>query len=520
MSEGELPLAARDHHAARWHEPIIMELGRPGQRGIHVPPVEEEIAAAVGRVEVPEPVRRRAPPALPELSQPEVLRHYLRLSQEVHSVDLAVAIGEGTCTVKYNPRVNERLARLPQIADLHPLQDEETVQGILEIMYRLGRFLCAISGMEEFSFQPGGGAHGVYTNASIIRAYHAARGEAGRRDEIITTVFSHPCNAGCAATAGFKVITLMPEETGYPSVEALKAALSERTAGLMITNPEDTGLYNPHVAEFTRLVHEAGGLCAYDQANGNVLLGIARAAEAGFDLCQFNLHKTFGTPHSAIGQACGAVGVRRELARFLPVPVVGCRDGRYFLDYDRPESIGRVRQFHGNAQTVLRAYAWIRALGAEGLRRVAETAALNNSYLVKQITAIPGVALPYGEGKVRLDQARYSWEPLTRETGVGTEDIRRRMVDYGVVNYFTSHEPWLVPEPFTLEPTETPTREDLDTFAAVLRAIAEEAYANPELVRSAPHRSTISQIDHDAIDDPKRWAMTWRAYRAKGLDYG
>jgi len=257
-------------------------------------------------------MQRRQAPKLPELSQPEVLRHFLRLSQEVHSMDVALAIGEGTCTLKYNPRINEELAWRPLVAELHPLQSEETVQGILEILYSLARYLCAISGLDEFSLQPGGGAHGVYTNASIIRAYHAGRGDAGTRDEIITTVFSHPCDGGCPATAGFKVITLMPDEAGFPSVGALQAVLSERTAGLMMTNPEDTGLFNPQVKEFTRLVHAAGGLCAYDQANGNPLLGIARAREAGFDLCQFNLHKTFGTPHSSIGQSCGAVGARTD----------------------------------------------------------------------------------------------------------------------------------------------------------------------------------------------------------------
>ncbi len=519
MIEAESKITLRRFHAARWNEPIILELGSPGQRGIHVPPVEPELAAEVGPVAVPESMRRRQPPALPELAQHQVLRHYLRLTQETHSLDLALAIGEGTCTLKYNPRVNEEIARLPQVADLHPLQDEATVQGMLEVLYRLARYLCEISGMDEFSFQPGGGAHGVYTNASIIRAYHASRGQLGQRDEIITTVFSHPCDGGCPATAGFKVITLMPEETGYPSVEALKAVLSERTAGLMITNPEDTGLYNPHVGEFTRLVHEAGGLCAYDQANGNPLLGIARARDAGFDLCQFNLHKTFGTPHSSIGQSCGAVGATSALAPFLPVPVVVERNGRYAFDYDRPQSIGKVRQFYGNPQTALKAYLWIRALGAEGLRLVAQTAALNNSYLVKKISEIPGVALYYGEGKVRLDQARYSWEPLTRETGVGTQDIERRMVDYGVENYFPSHVPWLVPEPFTLEPAESNSKHDLDTFVEVLRRVAEEARTDPELVKTAPHQSTIGPIDEAAVNDPHRWAFTWRAYKAKGLDY-
>ncbi len=520
MIEAQPRTDLRRHHATRWNEPIILELGQPGRRGVVVSPTEPELAAAVGEVQVPDAVRRREPPALPEMSQPEVLRHYLRLSHEMRSIDVAVAVGEGTCTVKYNPRVAELLARRPQMADLHPLQDEETVQGILQVLHDLGKIMCAVSGLDAFSFQPGGGAHGVYTNASIIRAYHASRGEAERRTEIITSVFSHPCDGGCPATAGFKVITLMPDETGYPGVDAIKAAISERTAGLMITNPEDTGLYNPNIREVTDLVHAAGGLCAYDQANGNPLLGIARAKEAGFDMCQFNLHKTFATPHSAMGQSTGAVGARQELAQFLPAPLVGLRDGTYFLDYDRPQSIGKVRQFYGNAQTVLKAYLWIRSLGAEGLRLVAETAALNNNYLIKKVTEIPGVTLPFGEGATRLDQARYSWEQLYQETGVSSEDIARRVVDFGLGNFFTSHEPWIVPQPFTLEPAETPSREDLDFAAQVYAQVAQEARDNPELVRTAPHQSSIEEIDHDALDDPTRWAMTWRAFKRKGMGHG
>ena len=285
----------RRFHQARWDEPIIFELSRPGQRGILVPEVEPEIRDAVGDVlaTLPEGMRRKQPPDLPELSQPQVVRHYFRLSQETLGTDLNIDVGQGTCTMKYSPKVNEQLVRLPQVADLHPLQDEETVQGILEIMARFEQMLTEISGMDRFSLQPGAGSAAIYANASIIRAYHRSRGELAQRDEIITTIFSHPSDAACAKTAGFKVITLYPDEDGYPDLAALKAAVSERTAGLMITNPEDTGIFNPRIAEFVQVVHDAGGLCAYDQANANGILGITRAGDAGFDLCHFNLHKTF-----------------------------------------------------------------------------------------------------------------------------------------------------------------------------------------------------------------------------------
>jgi glycine dehydrogenase subunit 2 len=311
----------RRFHQARWDEPIIFELSVPEQRAVLVPEPQDGIKETIGHVldDLPPKMRRNNPPQLPELSQPQVLRHYIRLSQENLGTDVNIDVGQGTCTMKYSPKINDQLARAPKMIDLHPLQDEETVQGALEILYRFEQILKEISGMDRFSLQPGAGSAGIYTNAAIIRAYHAARGEA-HRDEIITTIFSHPSDAACAKTAGFRIITLYPDENGYPDLEALKAALSERTAGLMITNPEDTGIFNPAIDEFVDLVHQVGGLCAYDQANANGILGITRAREAGFDLCQFNLHKTFSSPHGCGGPAVGAVGVTEELARFLPVP--------------------------------------------------------------------------------------------------------------------------------------------------------------------------------------------------------
>jgi len=233
------------------------------------------------------------------------------------------------------------------MAEIHPLQDEDTVQGILEIMYRFERMLKEISGMDRFSFQSQAGSQSIYTCAAIMRAYHQANGEASQRDEVITTIFSHPSNAACAKVTGYKVITLYPDEDGYPDLIALKEAVSERTAGLMITNPEDTGIFNPKITEFVKVVHDAGGLCFYDQANANGILGITRARDAGFDMCHFNLHKTFATPHGCGGPGGGAAGVSKELAKFLPVPVVGCDGSRYFLDYDRPDSIGKIRSFYG-----------------------------------------------------------------------------------------------------------------------------------------------------------------------------
>ncbi len=505
----------RRFHQARWDEPIIYELSTEGERGLLVPEVEEEIEEAVGDgvSKIPECMRRKRPPNPPQLSQPEVLRHYLRLSQETLGADLNIDVGQGTCTMKYSPKVNEELARSAKVTELHPLQDEDTVQGILEIMYKMDLFLREISGLDQFSFQPGGGAQALFAIASIIRAYHQDRGET-QRDEIITTIFSHPVNAAAAAVAGFKVITLYPDEDGYPDIQALKAAVSERTAGLMITNPEDTGIFNPRIAEFTWIVHEAGGLCSYDQANANGILGITRAKEAGFDLCFFNLHKTFSSPHGCGGPAVGALGVTRELARYLPRPTVEFDGRKYRLNYDMPHSIGKVRSFYGAVPVVLRAYAWVMSLGAEGLREVAEIAVLNNNYLLKKVREIPGASAPYARGRHRMEQVRYSFEELARETGVGTEDVQRRMFDFGV-HYWTSHHPWVVPEPFTLEPTESYSRKELDEYVAILRHVAREAYTDPDKVRNAPYNSVVHKIDHAALDDPSRWAVTWRAYLKK-----
>ena len=505
------------YHQACWDEPIIFELCRAGQRGLLVSPVEPEIKEQVGDVlsSLPGRLRRKQPPALPELSEVHVLRHYLRLSQENLGAGLIADMGMATSTVKYNPPIHEQFARSPKLTELHPLQDEGTVQGILEVIYRFEQILKEISGMQRFSFQPRAGSAAIYTNASIMRAYHASRGDVPQRDEIITTIFSHPSDAACPRAAGFKIITLYPEESGYPSLDALKAAVSERTAGLFITNPDDTGIFNPRIDEFVQVVHQAGGLAAYDQANANGLLGITRAADAGFDLCHFNLHKTFSTPHASGGPGAGASGVTESLARFLPVPTVEFDGTRYTLDYCHPDSIGKVGPFYGVVANILRAYAWVMGLGADGLREVAEIAVLNNNYLLKKMLEIPGISAPYAEGKRRIEQVRYSCEQLTQETGIHSVDMAQRAADFGV-HFFLSHHPFVVPEPATIEPTESYSQADLDEHAAIIARIAEEARCDPELVRTAPHNAPSHQIaDQSSFDDPARWAMTWRAYRRK-----
>ncbi len=508
----------RDYRAPHWDEPLIMEQSVPGERGVMVPLAEDEVKAAVGDAAqyIPAGLRRDGAPDLPEISQHQALRHYLRLSQMTLGMDLGSDISEGTCTMKYSPKMHEELVRYHKQADLHPLQDEATMQGLLQIVYDCGEYLKSISGMDAITLQPGGGSHAVYTNACVMRAYFAARGELPQRNEMITTIFSHPCDAATPMVAGFKVITVMPDENGYPDLEAVKAAVSKKTAGCMITNPEDTGIYNPRIDEYVKVIHDAGGLCFTDQANANGILGYARARDAGFDACHFNLHKTFSSPHGCEGPATGAYLVGDTLAPFLPVPLVVKTGEKYHLDFDRPQSIGRVRSFLGNWMGVVRAYAWIRAMGPEGLKAVAEISVINNNYLDKLLMGVRGVSRPYAEGHRRLDQVRYSLEQLQKDTGVGTEAVRDRMVDFGIQSYWMSHHPWVVPEPFTPEPCETYSKADLDEWAAVIQKASDEAYSDPEKVLQAPHNQTIAKMQRlEALEDPQQWAFTWRAYKRK-----
>ena len=507
------------YHAVRWQEPIVYELGGKGRRGFKVPAAEPMVREAVGDVvgTIPPKMRRKAPPPLPELSEPEVLKHFVRLSQQTFGVDSGINVGVGTCTMKYSPRVNEALVRSPKLADLHPLQDEDSVQGVLELMYRVEEMLCEISGMDAFSLQPRGGAHAVFTNARIIDAYLKDRGERDGKDEIVTTVLSHPCNGASPAAAGFRVRTVYPDmKTGIPDVETFKRAVSKRTAGLMITDPYDTGVFDTNLDEYIKIVHEVGGIVAIDQANLNSVVGRLRIGDVGADMCQFNLHKSFSTPHASGGPGCSPIGVKKDLADYLPSPTIERDGGRYRLDFDRPKSIGKVAEFYGVVPNVVRAYGWIRSMGPAGLLETSAAATLNDNYLIRRLSGIRGVTLPWSRTfPIRLQEARFSLETLRKETGIGIEAFNRRVVDYGIQRLFPGHEPWIVPEPFTPEPTESSSKEDLDRFAEIMEAVCNEAYRHRSVFRDAPHNGAIHRVDIKTATDPKRWALTWRAYRRK-----
>ncbi|MGR3781295.1 MAG: aminomethyl-transferring glycine dehydrogenase subunit GcvPB [Albimonas sp.] len=505
-------MTVRAFHAARWAEPVVMELGRPGTRGQMFPAPTAEAAAA--RPAIPAAMRRKSPPKLPELTEFDVQRHFLHLSQMTLGM-MHVSLF-GTCTMKYNSKAAEFLANRPELAETHPHQHDDTVQGTLQIVHEFGAILNALSGMDQFVFQAGGGADAAYTMCATARAYWAARGELGTRDEVVTSVQAHPCNPATAAAAGFKVINLPLEESGYPSLDALKAAIGPRTAMLMINNPDDMGIYNPDIKEWVKAVKAVGGLCFYDHANFNGVMGKLSARELGFDACMFMLHKTFGAPKGGGGPAVGAFGCTAELAPFMPAPVVVEEGGRYRLDHDRPQSCGKIREFLGNVPQVVKAYAWVRAMGAEGIAAASDISVVANNYMDARLRKVkdleisnPGVDAP------RMEMTRWSLRPLTEATGVGAAHIANRMADYGVDPWWMSHEPWIVAEPFTPEAGELWSREDIDYWIEVLETIIAEAHADPEMVKSAPHRQPVAQVQAEALEEPGGWAMTWRAHLRK-----
>ena len=482
----------RDFHEARWDEPILMELGEPGQRALLLEEIEPQVAQAAGAPDdlVPQGYLRREAPKLPELGQMQLLRHYLRLSQETIGADLNIDIGLGTCTMKYNPKVHESFVRDPRFSELHPYQDPSTTQGILQVLYETEQYLKAISGMDRFSLNPAGGSQGIFSNVAIIRAYHEARGEGAQRDEIITTILSHPGNAGTAAALGYKVITLYPDESGIPDLNALKAAVSPRTAALLITNPEDTGIYNEKIREFVDIVHAAGGLCVYDQANLNGLMGITRARDAGFDLCQFNLHKTFSTPHGGGGPGSGAVGCKDFLKPFLPSPTLTHDESGYHLHRDNPQSIGAVKSFYGNFLVVVRALCYLLSMGKEGVPEASQNAVLNCNYMMSHLKDLYDIAFDTG----CMHEFVMTLENLKKEKGVTAMDIAKGLLDNNI-HPPTMYFPLIVHEALMLEPTETESRETLDEAAEIFRKLYELGHKDPEYMHAAPHHAQIGRPD-------------------------
>jgi glycine dehydrogenase subunit 2 len=500
---------------AKWNEPVIFELGRQNRRGFIIPEVEEEIKQVVGDVHalVPEKMRRKNPPKLPELSEVEVTRHFTRLSQMNYGVDSGF-YPLGSCTMKYNPKINDALAVSSAISSLHPYQDEKTTQGILEILHTLSKWLAEITGTYEVCLQPSAGAHGELLGVLIMRAYHKKNGEIGKRNEIIVPDSAHGTNPASATMARFNVVVVPSDTSGCIDVKALKSAVSERTAGLMLTNPNTLGIFEKNIEESAQIIHDAGGLLYYDGANLNAILGKTRPGDMGFDIVHINIHKTFGTPHGGGGPGAGPVGVSRELAKFLPVPRIGFNGKDYFLDYDKPDSVGKIRSFYGNVAVLVRAYAYILSLGAEGLKEVAEVSVLNANYIAKRLSEIRGFELPYDKQRPRKHECVLSAKPMAKETGVRALNVSKRLLDYGV-HAPTTYFPLIVEEALMIEPTESFEKEELDKFVETMRKISEEAYSNPQLVLNAPQNTACTKLDEVKASHPKTMALSWKMYLKK-----
>ncbi|MBX5326493.1 MAG: aminomethyl-transferring glycine dehydrogenase subunit GcvPB [Candidatus Bathyarchaeia archaeon] len=503
---------------ARWNEPIIFELGKVHRRGFALPEIEEEIKQVIGDVQLlmPQKMKRETPPKLPELSEVEVTRHFIRLSQMNYGVDSGL-YPLGSCTMKYNPKINDALATSPTVALLHPYQDPQTTQGILQILYTLSRWLAEITGTYEVCLQPSAGAHGELLGVLIIRAYHKRNGELKKRSEIIVPDSAHGTNPASATMGGYRVIVVPSDADGCVDIEALKSVVSERTAGLMLTNPNTLGIFEKNIEEIARIVHEAGGLLYYDGANLNAILGKTRPGDMGFDIVHINIHKTFGTPHGGGGPGAGPVGVSEELERFLPVPRIGFDGKDYFLDYNKPDSVGKIRSFYGNIAVLVRAYAYILSLGAEGLQEVAEVSVLNANYLAKKLAEIRGFELPYDKQKPRKHECVISAKPMAKETGVKALNVSKRLLDYGV-HAPTTYFPLIVDEALMIEPTESFEKEELDRFVDAVKKISQEAYSNPQLVLNAPQNTACTRLDEVKASHPQSMALSWKMYLKKRKD--
>ena len=460
---------------------LIFEKSQAGRRGGELPKVDLPPA------DVPGELRRDRPPRLPELAEPELVRHFTELSTRNFGIDTGF-YPLGSCTMKYNPRVNERLAMLPGFRDLHPYQDEDAIQGALELMWHLQAALIEISGLHACSLQPAAGSQGELTGLMLMRAYFADRGE-GERDTIITADTAHGTNPASVTMAGYKLQKVETDARGNIDVAHLREMVNERTAGLMLTNPSTLGLFDEHIEEIASIFHEAGGLLYYDGANLNAVCGISRPGDMGFDIVHINLHKTFSQPHGGGGPGGGPIVVRERLEPFLPVPAV-VRDGdRFRLDFDRPKSIGKVRGFTGPFGVFVRSYAFIRSYGPR-LREMSEVAVLNANYLLARLKAV--YDLPFD--RLAMHEFVLSARTLKREHGVTALDVAKRLMDYGF-HPPTVYFPLVVPEALMIEPTETEAKETLDEFAEAMLAIAREAKESPELLREAPHARPVQRLD-------------------------
>ncbi|WP_129597837.1 aminomethyl-transferring glycine dehydrogenase subunit GcvPB [Anaerophilus nitritogenes] len=424
---------------------------------------------------------------LPQVSEVDIIRHYTNLSQLNYGVDTGF-YPLGSCTMKYNPKINEDVASIEGLCHIHPYQPEETVQGSLELMYNLSNLLSEISGMDKTTLQPAAGAHGELTGLMLIKAYHESRKDF-KRTKIIVPDSAHGTNPASAAVAGFEIIEIQSNKSGALDLDTLKSVLNDEVAGLMLTNPSTLGLFEKNMKKIADLVHEAGGLLYYDGANMNAIMGKVRPGDMGFDVMHYNLHKTFSTPHGGGGPGSGPVGVKEHLIPFLPIPAIDKKDDKYILDYDRPDSIGKVKGFYGNYGVFIKAYAYILTMGAEGIKEVSETAVLNANYMMNKLKEY--YSLPIDQ----VCKHEFVLGGLKGDhLGVSTIDVAKRLIDYGY-HPPTIYFPLIINEALMIEPTETESIETLDKFIEVMIKIAKEAKKNINLLKNAPYHTPVRRID-------------------------
>ncbi|KRF05512.1 glycine dehydrogenase [Paenibacillus sp. Soil766] len=464
---------------------LIFEMSHPGRVAYSLP--DSDVPDVNIEELLPAKFRRQTEPDLPEVYEIDVIRHYTALSRRNFGVDNGF-YPLGSCTMKYNPKINEDVARFPGFAHIHPYQPEESIQGAMELLYNLQHDLEAITGMDRVTLQPAAGAHGEWTGLMMIRAYHESRGE--HRTKVICPDSAHGTNPASATVAGFQTVTIKSDDRGLVNLDELRRAVGSDTAALMLTNPNTLGLFEEQIVEIAEIVHGAGGLLYYDGANANAIMGITRPGDMGFDVVHLNLHKTMSTPHGGGGPGAGPVGVKERLIPFLPTPLVAKReDNSFYFDYNYPQSIGRVKGYYGNFGILVRAYTYIRTLGPEGLRNVSEYAVLNANYMLARLTPYFDVPHPrFCKHEFVLSGNRQ------KKLGVRTLDIAKRLLDFGY-HPPTIYFPLSVEECIMIEPTETESKQTLDSFIDTMIAIAKEAEENPELVKNAPYTTVVSRMD-------------------------
>jgi len=497
------------YRQARWNEPLIFELTSDQDRETfqlgddYFAKLGKKILTGVGEI------TRKQDPNIPNLSEPEVVRHYTRLTQMSYGIDVGV-VPLGSCTMKYNPKICEDLANDERIIYAHPYMDEEYLQGLLEILYTLQEWLAELTGMDVCSLHPPAGAAGELAGVLIIRKYIQDKGYK-HKDEILIPESAHGTNPASAAMAGFKVVRIPTDDRGNTDLNALRSAVSDKTAGIMLTNPSTLGLFEEEIVEISSLIHSKGGLLYYDGANLNGILGIARPGDMGFDIVHLNLHKTFAAPHGGGGPGAGAICVKKELVDYLPKPLIRKGKDGYYMDYDIKKSIGRITWFYGNIVPAVKSFIYLMMLGSE-IREVAEVAVLNTNYFMKKVQEFPGVDLIYGYERWRKHEVVISFDRLHRETGVSAEDVAKALLDRGI-HAPTIYFPLIVPEAHMVEFTESESKRTIDEVINAYRDIIRQAHEDPTKLKEAPRNTSVSRLDVLRANHPKTLAPTYKYFK-------